>query len=156
MSTPEVHKGGGSFWKLEPEKYRGSLKLPIRVDEERGRIYWLFNKQVYSTEDGRLLPEDVLALANQAENRRRLALEKADALQAMTARLDKPARRERIPQDTKIAVWQRDQGRCVECGDQSELEFDHIIPLAMGGSNTMRNLQLLCGRCNRRKGATLG
>lgn len=56
----------------------------------------------------------------------------------------------------KIAVWQRDSGRCVECDSNEDLEFDHIIPLAMGGANTLRNLQLLCGSCNRRKGATLG
>jgi 5-methylcytosine-specific restriction endonuclease McrA len=56
----------------------------------------------------------------------------------------------------KVAVWQRDAGRCVECGSQEDLEFDHVIPLAMGGSNTERNLQLLCAACNRRKGATLG
>ncbi len=55
-----------------------------------------------------------------------------------------------------ILVWQRDGGRCVECDSQRELEYDHVIPLAMGGSTTDRNLQLLCAPCNRRKGATLG
>jgi 5-methylcytosine-specific restriction endonuclease McrA len=42
------------------------------------------------------------------------------------------------------------------CGSQDRLELDHIIPLAMGGSNTARNIQVLCERCNREKGATLG
>lgn len=28
-----------------------------------------------------------------------------------------------IPIDTKVAVWERDQGRCVECGQQSGLHF---------------------------------
>ncbi|MBL8217251.1 MAG: HNH endonuclease [Bryobacterales bacterium] len=53
-------------------------------------------------------------------------------------------------------VWRRDQGRCVRCGSKERLEYDHIIPIAMGGSNTVRNIQLLCERCNRVKGATLG
>ena len=70
--------------------------------------------------------------------------------------VDHRVTRQPIPQEVKLLVWQRDRGRCVECGVQSELEFDHIIPLAMGGSNTDRNLQLLCETCNRRKGATLG
>ena len=29
---------------------------------------------------------------------------------------------------------------------------DHIIPLSMGGNSTVENLQLICGRCNTRKG----
>jgi len=53
-------------------------------------------------------------------------------------------------------VWRRDQGRCITCGSQERLEFDHVIPVAMGGSNTVRNIQLLCERCNRGKAATLG
>ena len=49
-----------------------------------------------------------------------------------------------------MLVWRRDQGRCVKCGSNEKLEFDHIIPLSRGGSNTFRNVQLLVtiqGRC---------
>lgn len=118
--------------------------------------YWLYQKKLYVTTDQELNPEDVAALVNEAANRRRLQLEKAHALQAMTEELSKGPRREHIPQDVKVLIWQRDGGRCVTCRSQSDLEFDHIIPVAMGGSNTARNLQLLCEPCNRRKGATLG
>jgi hypothetical protein len=53
-----------------------------------------------------------------------------------------------IPQQVKITVWQRDQGKCVQCSAVSYLEFDHIIPFSMGGSNSERNIQLLCRKCN--------
>jgi 5-methylcytosine-specific restriction endonuclease McrA len=53
-------------------------------------------------------------------------------------------------------VWQRDQGQCVQCGSREKLEFDHIIPVAEGGSSTERNVQLLCEACNRRKGKSVG
>ncbi|MFZ1752297.1 MAG: HNH endonuclease [Caldilineaceae bacterium] len=33
------------------------------------------------------------------------------------------------------------------------LEFDHIVPLAAGGSNTRENLWRICHRCNQYKGA---
>lgn len=63
--------------------------------------------------------------------------------------------RQPIPEDVRHAVWRRDEGRCVECGSKENLEFDHVIPLARGGANTERNLQLLCESCNRRKGAAI-
>jgi hypothetical protein len=65
------------------------------------------------------------------------------------------ARRERIPDSVRLFVWQRDQGKCVKCGGAEKLEFDHIIPIAKGGSNTERNIQLLCEQCNRAKGVTI-
>jgi HNH endonuclease len=56
-----------------------------------------------------------------------------------------------IPQEVKTAVWQRDQGRCVQCGAIDYLEFDHIIPHSRGGASTVNNVQLLCRRCNLEK-----
>jgi HNH endonuclease len=58
-----------------------------------------------------------------------------------------------IPQDVKIAVSVRDQGKCVQCGSTEDLHFDHKVPWSRGGTNTVNNIQLLCGPCNRRKGA---
>lgn len=63
--------------------------------------------------------------------------------------------RQPIPDDAKIFVWQRDNGRCVICGSQENLEYDHIIPISKGGSNTARNIQLLCEKHNRSKGGNL-
>jgi hypothetical protein len=63
--------------------------------------------------------------------------------------------REAIPERTRHDVWRRDGGRCVDCGSRERLEFDHIIPVSKGGSNTARNIELRCEACNRRKGATV-
>lgn len=59
----------------------------------------------------------------------------------------------RISQDVKIAVAARDGGRCRQCESTEKLHFDHIIPVSKGGANTIANIQLLCGPCNRSKAA---
>ena len=53
-----------------------------------------------------------------------------------------------IAHEVKTAVWQRDQGKCVQCGASDYLEYDHIIPYSKGGASTLNNVQLLCRRCN--------
>lgn len=61
-----------------------------------------------------------------------------------------------IPADVRREVWRRDEGRCSRCGSRERLEYDHIIPVARGGSNTVRNIELLCETCNRTKSASIG
>ena len=56
-----------------------------------------------------------------------------------------------IPDDVKREVWDRDGGHCVHCQATDYLEFDHIIPHASGGANTVKNVQILCRRCNGEK-----
>lgn len=51
------------------------------------------------------------------------------------------------------AIVERDELGCKRCKRKKKLSIDHIFPLALGGSNDIRNLQLLCQRCNSRKGA---
>lgn len=54
-----------------------------------------------------------------------------------------------IPSDVKKDVWQRDGGRCVICGSNANLHFDHDLPFAKGGTSlTAKNIRLLCAKCN--------
>ncbi len=58
-------------------------------------------------------------------------------------------------------IKQRDNYQCCACniGIKHEpnllLEIDHIIPLSKGGITTLDNLQTLCWKCNRTKGAKI-
>ncbi len=61
------------------------------------------------------------------------------------------SRTRHIPDSVKRQVWDRDGGRCVRCNAGDYLEFDHIIPHARGGANTVGNVQLLCRKCNNQK-----
>jgi hypothetical protein len=46
-------------------------------------------------------------------------------------------------------------GRCLHCSTSMDLQVDHIMPVSKGGTDEERNLQPLCGSCNRRKAARL-
>lgn len=54
----------------------------------------------------------------------------------------------------KMRVVRRDNHTCQQCGKHlrdDEVEFDHIIPVAKGGSTEEHNLRLTCFDCNRGK-----
>lgn len=53
----------------------------------------------------------------------------------------------------RIRTQQRDKCACCKTSLKGKGEIDHIEPLARGGSNEPRNLQLLCGPCNSTKNA---
>ena len=77
----------------------------------------------------------------------------------VTARQDIPQRTDlgRLPPYTKhkTLLYGQCAGNCGGCGVHFEirnLEIDHVVPRAKGGTDHVENLQLLCGHCNRTKG----
>ena len=59
-----------------------------------------------------------------------------------------------IPGEVQREVYERDQGKCRQCGSTENLHFDHILPFSKGGSSKVAsNIQLLCAKHNLRKGA---
>jgi hypothetical protein len=134
---------------------------PIPVLQMDDRTWWWFQGEFWRENEG-LDGSDVRALILERRAKQQKRIERAKTLYSTQGgppppRPDEPlpSGREPITDDVKMFVWKRDGGRCVSCGSRERLEFDHIIPIAMGGSNTARNLQLLCETCNRQKGATL-
>jgi hypothetical protein len=116
-----------------------------------GKTYWWCLDRFF-WEDDDLGPDDVYALVYERRLRDRRKLARAHATLALDQAPPAP-RRTGLPLDVRKAVWERDGGACVECGDTFELQFDHVIPVALGGATIADNLQVLCGPCNRQKGA---
>jgi len=126
---------------------------PVPVVADGRRTYWWFEDRVYWEDEG-LDHRDVVALVRDRERRRRRALERAHGALAAEAE-GGPLRRRAIPRAVRHAVFERDGGRCTGCGSDFDLQYDHVIPVALGGGDAADNLQLLCGDCNRRKGTAL-
>jgi len=54
-----------------------------------------------------------------------------------------------IPTEVKKEVWKRDKGKCVLCGSQENLHFDHDLPFSKGGTSLLSgNIRLLCAKHN--------
>jgi len=63
-----------------------------------------------------------------------------------------PKRRVRF---SRYNIFARDKGTCQYCGhrfSRSELNLDHVVPRAQGGTSTWENVVCSCHECNRRKG----
>lgn len=56
----------------------------------------------------------------------------------------------------RAMVLARDGFACQMCGKRSELEVDHIIPVAKGGSWEMENLWTLDAGCHKAKSKKFG
>lgn len=126
--------------------------VPYPVPSEN-RTYWHFEDRIYVDDEG-LTGEQVYALLVTRQQRRAAQVRRAEAIAAMPE-TPVPQQRGVVPADVRQLVWKRDGARCVECRSGSELQFDHIIPVSLGGGSSEGNIQLLCGPCNRRKGAAL-
>ncbi len=125
----------------------------VCVLQDDGRRHWWCCDRFWC-EDDELGADDVLALVYERDVRSRRRLERAHAVLA-TRSLPERAHREAIPREVRLAVFERDGGCCARCGARFELQYDHVIPLALGGATTLENLQILCAPCNGRKGASL-
>lgn len=57
-----------------------------------------------------------------------------------------------IPTEIKREVWKRDEGKCVKCGETTNLHFDHDLPFSKGGTSlSVNNVRLLCMKHNLQK-----
>ena len=67
----------------------------------------------------------------------------------------KPTKRVTFSEQLKRDLFQQQDRRCMYCGIRRiirNFEIDHRDPVARSGSNDPSNLQLLCSKCNSRKG----
>lgn len=126
---------------------------PAFIAGHEGRWYWLHASRIFWDND-RLTQEQVHALLVTRDQRQQRKVDRAVAMVQQGQQVV-PNARGHISDEVKQFVWQRDGGHCRNCGAATELQFDHIISVAMGGSSDAENLQLLCGPCNRMKGAGL-
>jgi hypothetical protein len=55
----------------------------------------------------------------------------------------------RVPTRWREIVLRHHSYKCEQCGTKNDVQVEHIVPVAFGGSNQPVNLTVLCGRDNR-------
>lgn len=120
---------------------------PITLVGRGSRNYVLYRGTVWSSVK-HLSTEEWKLLVHRQLNGERKEIER---LSNEPSEEQSAPRREAIPEEVRIAVWRRDGGQCARCTSRENLEYDHIIPVSKGGSNSVRNIELLCQSCNRSK-----
>lgn len=65
-------------------------------------------------------------------------------------------RKRPMVQFTRANIYARDEFTCQYCAEPfepDELTFDHVVPVAQGGTRGWENIVTACEPCNRKKGA---
>jgi len=144
-----------------------TLKLPVTLTKEilvkqlnapqclikplfifRNAVYWSeIESQAEEEEDTILM---IKKLAYEEDGKLKKLREEVNVLDRLVGN-ENIQKREVIPDAVKLYVYKRDEGKCICCGSNKELHFDHVIPFSKGGGNTEKNVQLLCQSCNLKK-----
>lgn len=142
--------------KYEKEQFDVAYPLPLKLREklEAPLNYCLFCGVVYKLDRPGYMTEEMLLQIWDLQDKERRKFERIKERQNL-AGSELKFKRDRIPESVRIEVWRRDEGKCARCGSREKLEMDHIVPVSKGGSNTSRNIELLCQTHNRRKGNKL-
>ena len=100
--------------------------------------------------------EKTLGLTVNTVEEREEALRSIDYEMPLSKYLQKK-QRQLMTKDLRQKIVLRDNFTCQICGkympDEVGLHIDHIVPLSRGGKTVESNLQILCDKCNFKKGA---
>lgn len=156
-----IQRGNEFILKYYSDKLEAERRAAWEEKEQRRQAsmrFWVFRNKVVEVEGWETSDrEEIVTRVKHKVLSDEKAFVKMQREIELFQKLEKkrPSDREPIPDDVRMFVWRRAEGRCVRCGSDHRLEYDHIIPIAQGGSNTERNIQLLCETCNRAKGDSI-
>lgn len=137
----------------QPLRLKYNLRIGMLGGSEaskRNNSLWLYNENFYIIR-GHYSDDEIRLLILEESDKERIKFEKLRAKFDDLTSDDLNYSRPRIPEKVRIEIWRRDGGKCARCGSRVNLEYDHIVPISKGGSNTARNIELLCEKHNRSK-----
>jgi hypothetical protein len=143
----------GKFFKAAQE-YKEGKQAPelVKVYEKIKKGIWAYNG-IFELIDAWMEPDEHRKVF---KFRLRVTDKTIDEKEKRVEELKELDHNRMIPTAIKLEVWKRDKGRCVTCGSEDNLHFDHILPFAKGGTSLKaENIQLLCARHNLQKSSKI-
>jgi len=130
---------------LSPERYVLQIAISRTTHDKLRFAQSLLGHAIPSGDVACVLDRALDSLIGQIEKRKLGATKQS-------RRQPRPTRgRRHVPAAVRRGVWERDQGRCTFVGDsghrcdaRTQLEFDHIDPVARGGQATVERMRLRC------------
>ena len=144
----------GDFYKLRYEEVNEILKEQLiriyrddnRIDQEES-LHKVGLQELFSLSYDQFLQfankEDILALEKGADSKDIDSV----LLASFFSFSEYDFAHKTISQEVKELVWEKYGGKCVMCTTSENLLYNHIIPIIKGGSNTFRNIELICDNC---------
>jgi hypothetical protein len=136
-----------------PERYLLQLTIGKTTHEKLRYAQALLSHAVPSGDVAEVLDRALDALISRLERRRFGAGARARANRKGPGSRPRAAMvgKRCIPAQVRRAVWERDEGQCTfvsgdgrRCKARRFLEFDHVVPVARGGTGTVEGLRLRC------------
>jgi len=150
-SNPLDPRSRPSISPLSPARYKVQFTAGQELHDKIERARELLAHRVPGGDLAEVF-DRVLAIAIPRLERERFGLTDKPRV---TLRAPAPSSRH-IPAEVKRLVYERDDGQCTyvdgcgrRCTARGMLEYDHIVPYALGGPATLENTRLRCATHNR-------
>jgi 5-methylcytosine-specific restriction endonuclease McrA len=139
-----------------PERYLVQVTITKSTHEKLRRAQALLSHAVPSGDLAQVLDRALDSLIEQLEKRKLGAAKSRPpreprALVGRSPRKPSTPGSRHVPAQVRRAVWERDRGQCTfvsaggrRCGERKFLEYDHVEPVARGGTATVDGMRLRC------------
>jgi len=129
---------------LAPSRYLMKLTVSQETHDKLQQARDLLRHTIPNGDPAAIIDRALTALIAQLEKTKRgaTARPRTDAATASPNR--------HVPAAVKRTVWARDEGRCAfvgaegRCPETGWLEFHHLVPFAVGGETSTKNVELRC------------
>jgi len=144
LSSGKLTQNGFFIKAVNDFKMKGGIPELVKVYEKVFPGVWSFK--------GYFDLVDYKVVHDQYRNVFRYILQLSDRSESSNVEKKKLEHSRLIPSEIKREVWKRDEGKCVICGDNKNLHFDHDLPFSRGGTSlSTKNVRLLCMKHNLQK-----